>query len=89
MVDEVLVSADTELNVEGLQCPEPVMMLHGKIRLMKVGEVLKVSATDTTTQKDIPKFCHFLGHVLLHQQVVRTVFDQETRYCYWIQKKSP
>jgi tRNA 2-thiouridine synthesizing protein A len=65
------------LDATGLFCPEPVMMLHKKIREIAVGEKLLVVATDPSTSRDIPKFCHFLGHELLH-----TSNDGKTyRYC--------
>ncbi|MCP5326737.1 MAG: sulfurtransferase TusA [Oceanospirillaceae bacterium] len=56
-----------ELDATGLMCPEPVMMLHSKVRDMAVGEVLKVTATDPSTKRDIAKFCSFLGHALEQQ----------------------
>ena len=55
------------LDATGLLCPEPVMMLHGKVRDMAPGEVLEVRATDPSTERDIPKFCQFLGHELVKQ----------------------
>ena len=73
--------AECELNAEGLYCPEPVMLLHNKIRDMAAGETVKIIATDPSTQRDIPKFCSFLGHDLLGA-------EQEGRYFYyWVQKK--
>lgn len=56
------------LDARGLFCPEPVMLLHKRIREIAVGEELKVVATDPSTTRDIPKFCHFLGHELLSKQ---------------------
>lgn len=53
------------LDATGLFCPEPVMMLHNKIREIAVGQVLEVLATDPSTQRDVPKFCAFLGHELI------------------------
>lgn len=53
------------LDARGLFCPEPVMLLHKKIREIKNGEKVQVRATDPSTTRDIPKFCHFLGHELL------------------------
>jgi tRNA 2-thiouridine synthesizing protein A len=53
------------LDARGLFCPEPVMLLHKKIRDIKAGEKVTVIATDPSTTRDIPKFCHFLGHELL------------------------
>lgn len=48
-------------------CPEPVMLLHNAVRDMAVGELLQVLATDPSTQRDIPRFCAFLGHELVEQ----------------------
>lgn len=56
------------------------MMLHNKIRDIESGTILKVIATDPSTQRDIPKFCGFLGHQLLEQTAT------EKTYCYLIQK---
>lgn len=60
---------DHVMDASGLFCPEPVMMLHNRVREMGAGEVLQVLATDPSTQRDIPKFCTFLGHELLAQEV--------------------
>jgi tRNA 2-thiouridine synthesizing protein A len=68
------------LDTCGLFCPEPVMMLHNKIRDVASGDILEVIATDPSTQRDIPKFCNFLGHPLLHQE------EKDKKYYYYIQK---
>ncbi|AMD02113.1 MULTISPECIES: sulfurtransferase TusA [Halomonas] len=67
-----------ELDTSGLYCPEPVMLMHNKVRDMQSGEVLKVVATDPATTRDVPKFCSFLGHELLAQQ------ESGERYLYFI-----
>lgn len=56
------------LDARGLRCPEPVMMLHQKVRDMAAGDLLEVLATDPSTTRDIPKFCRFLGHELVMQE---------------------
>ncbi len=63
-----------QLDATGLNCPEPVMLLHNKVRQMKKGEVLEVIATDPSTQRDIPKFCSFLNHELLVKKQVGETF---------------
>lgn len=68
------------LDTCGLFCPEPVMMLHNKVRDVAAGDVIEVIATDPSTQRDIPKFCTFLGHQLLSQH------EKEKKYYYYIQK---
>ena len=74
------IKIDQELDTTGLFCPEPVMLLHNKIRDIQSGEVLKVIATDPSTTRDIPKFCAFLGHELLLEQ------HSEQCYQYYIRK---
>ncbi len=56
------------------------MLLHNKMRDIDSGAVLEVIATDPSTQRDIPKFCSFLGHQLLEQK------HQEKTFIYYIQK---
>lgn len=46
------------------------MLLHSRMRDARVGEVLHIVATDPSTERDIPKFCRFLGHDLLAQEQV-------------------
>ena len=69
-----------ELDTSGLMCPEPVMMLHNKIRDLAAGDIIKITATDPSTRRDIPKFCHFLNHELLAQS------EKNNRYFYIIKK---
>lgn len=73
---------DEILDATGLICPEPIMLLHNKIRDISAGDLLKVIATDPSTQRDIPKFCNFLEHKLVAQE------QNETTYYYWIRKKT-
>ncbi len=74
------VQVDAQLDASGLFCPEPVMMLHNKIRDMATGEVLEVIATDPSTTRDVPKFCIFLGHELLEKS------QDEQQFRYLIRK---
>ena len=74
-------SADHILDVCGLFCPEPVMMLHNKIRDVACGDTIQVIATDPATRRDIPKFCAFLGHELLHS-------DERDKQFYFLLQKS-
>ncbi|MFY0675892.1 MAG: sulfurtransferase TusA [Neptuniibacter sp.] len=74
------ITADHILDAQGLYCPEPVMMLHNRVREMGTGEILHVLATDPSTQRDIPKFCIFLGHELVSQ------YETEELYGYYIRK---
>lgn len=79
MTEETLIPHAT-LDARGLMCPEPVMLLHNKIRDIGSGELLKLLATDPSTQRDVPKFCAFLGHELV------AVEASKQQYLYYIRK---
>lgn len=71
-----------ELDACGLYCPEPVMLLHNKIRSMGVGDMLRLTATDPSTTRDVPKFCLYLGHELVEKT------EQDGLFCYLIRKNA-
>jgi len=68
------------LDTTGLLCPEPLMLLHKAVRDVDSGQIIQVLATDPSTERDIPKFCTFLGHTLVLQD------KQGEKYTYLIQK---
>jgi tRNA 2-thiouridine synthesizing protein A len=70
-----------KLDTLGLYCPEPIMMLHSKVSEMGLGELVQVIASDPATQRDIPKFCQFLGHELVSQDEI------DNMYLYVIKKR--
>ena len=43
------------------------MLLHKAVREAGEGQLIELIATDPSTQRDVPKFCHFLGHTLVEQ----------------------
>ncbi len=59
--------SDHLINACGLYCPEPVMLLHKAVREVLEGQLIEMWATDPSTCRDVPKFCHYLGHELLVQ----------------------
>ena len=65
---------DQQVDATGLKCPEPVMMLHAAIRRAGVGDVVCLTATDPSTQRDVPSFCEFLGHSLLETNLTLEQF---------------
>lgn len=69
------------IDLKGLKCPEPVMMLHVRFRQLGEGDVVRIVTTDPTTKRDIPKFCSYLGHVLLATR------DDEDQFEFLIEKK--
>lgn len=71
------------LDTTGLNCPEPVMLLHKTMRLAQGGEVIEIIATDPATTRDIPNFCRHLGHTLALNEV-----QDDGTYRYIVVKKS-
>ena len=72
--------ATHELDAIGLRCPEPVMMVRKKVRLMADGETRLVSADDPSTTRDIPSFCRFMDHTLIASET------EQAPYRYLIRK---
>ena len=66
------------LDTLGLRCPEPVMLVRKQIRHMQDGEVLLIIADDPATTRDIPSFCQFMDHRLLHSETEQPPFK------YWV-----
>lgn len=75
-------SKPKDLDASGLYCPEPVMLLHNKIRDIEAGDLLRLTATDPSTTRDVPKFCLYLGHELVESS------QKGGKYLYLIRKKN-
>ena len=58
-------ASTTRLDARGLLCPLPVIRTQDRIRMLKVGDVLEVVATDPGVLHDIPAWCRVHGHRLL------------------------
>ena len=79
-MSDLFCDATHELDAIGLRCPEPVMMVRKKVRLMAEGETLLVSADDPSTTRDIPSFCRFMDHTLIASET------EQAPYRYLIRK---
>lgn len=53
------------LDVTGLLCPIPVLRARRVLDTMKVGERLRVKASDPAAVHDMPAFCTMAGHKLV------------------------
>ena len=58
-----------EVNALGLVCPEPIMLLHKAIRDSDSGDLIELVASDKSTERDVEKFCEFLGHKFVEKKV--------------------
>jgi len=52
------------VNLIGLECPEPLMMLRQSIRQALSQQQFMVLATDKSTLRDFENFCGYMGHEL-------------------------
>ncbi len=75
-----LTAFNQHLDTLGLRCPEPIMLVRKTIRNMQNGEILLITADDPATTRDIPSFCEFMQHQLLHAQT------EQIPYQYLIKK---
>ena len=58
-------SADREVDASGLNCPLPILKTRKAIMGLSYGGVLKVTATDPGSVKDMEAFCNQTGHELM------------------------
>jgi tRNA 2-thiouridine synthesizing protein A len=69
------------IDAKGLKCPEPIMLLHKAIRDSNSGDLIHLTTTDRSTERDVSKFCEFLGHGLIKKEIT-----EESLY-FVVQKK--
>jgi len=67
------------LDATGLVCPEPLMLVRNKVREMRTGDVLNVTATDPSTQRDLTNFCRFMGHQMLSHELTDGIHHYRLR----------
>jgi len=72
--------ADKELDATGLACPMPIVKTKKAMAGMGVGEILKVSSTDSGSVDDMPAFAEQMGYSLLSTQ------EEAGRFVFWIRK---
>jgi tRNA 2-thiouridine synthesizing protein A len=72
---------DHILDLQGLRCPEPLMMIRKILRDMQPQTILLVLSDDPATIRDIPNLCRFMEHSLLDSST-----QNSTIYTYLIKK---
>ena len=72
---------DTELDTSGLNCPLPILRLKQALKGMESGQQVRMIATDSGAESDVPAFCAQTGHKLLEAQAEadRFIFIVEKR----------
>jgi len=62
---ETTLTPDMELDCSGMLCPMPVIKTAKAIKEIKVGQVLKMIATDAGAPSDMQAYSRQTGHALL------------------------
>jgi tRNA 2-thiouridine synthesizing protein A len=57
--------ADVTLDCVGLSCPMPIVKTSQKMKELKQGQVLEVSADDEGIKEDMPAWCNTTGNEFL------------------------
>ena len=55
----------------GLQCPGPIMQTYKAVEKLKIGEVVKIIATDSGYFNDVAKWCETTGNTLLKKEATK------------------
>ena len=66
---------DRELDVNGLNCPLPILRTKKALSEMSTGQVLRVLATDPGAVKDFRAFAKQTGNQLLSDAEVDQAFE--------------
>jgi len=74
------INADIEIDLSGLQCPMPLLKAKLALNNMDSTQVLKVIATDPSSEKDFYMFADQSDHQILDFQ------KDDSAYFYWIKK---
>ncbi|HET9678777.1 MAG TPA: sulfurtransferase TusA [Buchnera sp. (in: enterobacteria)] len=69
------------LNIIGMRCPDPILIIRKTLKKMKRKKILLVIADDISTKYEIPIFCHFMNYKLLKKNI------NKIPYTYLIQQK--
>ena len=65
---------DKDLDARGLSCPLPILKTKKSLADMTCGQVLRISATDHGSMKDMQAFARQTGNQLLEQSESKQEF---------------
>ena len=72
---------DRELDARGLSCPLPILKTKKSLNDLASGQVLKVTATDPGSIKDMEAFASQTGNALLSST------EENKTYVFYLRKK--
>jgi len=72
---------DQELDCRGLGCPLPILKTKKAVMAMESGQILKMTCTDSGSQKDMPSWSSRTGHPILKTE------EEGSDFIYYVQVK--
>ena len=61
------IQVDQELDARGLSCPLPILKAKKALAAMSSGQILRVTATDTSSMQDFQAFAKQTGNEIIEQ----------------------
>jgi tRNA 2-thiouridine synthesizing protein A len=80
-MDEIM-DFDKEVDATNLRCPLPILRCKKGLNELLGNQVLKLTATDPGSVKDIEAFCKQTGHKLLETN------QTEETYTFYLKKRA-
>lgn len=72
---------DKELDTRGNNCPMPILRTKKAIDELSTGGILRISASDPGSVKDMEAFCRQTGNELIQSQQEGDIFTFLVRKC--------
>ena len=72
---------DKELDARGLNCPLPILKTKKTLNDMESGQVLRISATDPGSVRDMEAFARQTGHTLVASE------QQDGAFVFFMKKR--
>ncbi|MFQ5456560.1 MAG: sulfurtransferase TusA family protein [Nitrospirota bacterium] len=68
------IKVDARLDAIGLYCPMPIILTTKKLKELKVGDILEITADDEGVKKDIPQWCKQTGNEFIQIEEDEGIF---------------
>jgi len=75
------ISADYLVDATNMKCPLPLLKMKQALNKASIGEIVFVTVTDPTSERDFRSFIAMTDHEL-------KTLKKENEFHYWITKKS-
>lgn len=67
-------NANHILDIQGIQCPNTIMMIRKKTLQVKKNETLLIITNDLLVNVDIKYFCYFMKYKIINKKIYKTPY---------------